>query len=230
MLKRPGLSGSGPGPIAPDGSAVELYAELQPGADATIVHAAVPAGATILELGAGTGRSTRGLVELGHTVIAVDESPEMLAHVYGAETVCSTIEDLDLGRSYDAVLMASRLINVADAELCHRMLLTCARHVRPDGVVILERHAPTWFDEVEPAEGDAAGITIALRTVTRPSPGLVSVAAEYRSDGRVWTQSFTARRIDDHVLAELLCGAGLAVDSYLTPDRTWVRAVPTAGR
>jgi hypothetical protein len=43
-------------------------------------------------------------------VTAVDESPEMLAQVEGAETVCSRIENLDLERALDAALLASNLI------------------------------------------------------------------------------------------------------------------------
>jgi ubiquinone/menaquinone biosynthesis C-methylase UbiE len=79
-----------------------------------IVHAAVPAGASILELGAGTGRVTHRLVALGHPVVAVDESAEMLARIRGAETVRARIEELDLGRRFDAVLLASFLVNTAD--------------------------------------------------------------------------------------------------------------------
>ena len=47
---------------------------------------------------------THPLVALGHPVVAVDESPEMLARVRGAETVRARIQDLDLGRTFDAVL------------------------------------------------------------------------------------------------------------------------------
>jgi hypothetical protein len=47
--------GAGPGVIAPDGCAVELYALLPSMGEPEIVHAAIPAGASILELGAGAG-------------------------------------------------------------------------------------------------------------------------------------------------------------------------------
>ena len=68
-----------------------------------IVHATASPGAWILELGCGTGRITHPLVALGHPVVAVDESPEMLAHVRGAETVCARIEDLALDRRFNVV-------------------------------------------------------------------------------------------------------------------------------
>jgi SAM-dependent methyltransferase len=87
--------GSGPGVITPDGSAVELYTLLPPGAGPEIVHAAIPDGASILELGAGVGRMTQPLLESCHPVVAVDESPEMLERIRGAETIHARIEDLD---------------------------------------------------------------------------------------------------------------------------------------
>jgi len=97
--------GSGPGAITPDGCAVELYELLPPGEEPAIVHTAVPPGASILELGAGAGRMTHPLLRLGHPVVAVDESPEMLARIHGAETVRAKIQSLDLGRRFDVVLL-----------------------------------------------------------------------------------------------------------------------------
>src|SRR5580704_2232265 len=106
--------GTGPGVITPDGCAVEFYARMTAQGEPEIVHNALRPGASILELGSGTGRITHPLVALGHPVVAVDESPEMLAYVRDAETVCSRIEDLALGRRFDAVLLASHLINTND--------------------------------------------------------------------------------------------------------------------
>ncbi|WSA28156.1 class I SAM-dependent methyltransferase [Streptosporangium sp. NBC_01810] len=51
------------------------------------------------------GRITHRLLELGHEVVAVDESPEMLAHIRGTETVCSPIQTLALPRTFDLVLL-----------------------------------------------------------------------------------------------------------------------------
>ncbi|MEQ0559408.1 class I SAM-dependent methyltransferase [Amycolatopsis sp. NEAU-NG30] len=80
-----------------DGSLVYL---LLPNGGLEIVHAAIPRGASILELGSGAGRVTHPLLALGHEVVAVDDSPSMLAHVR-AETVCARIGDLDLGWTFD---------------------------------------------------------------------------------------------------------------------------------
>lgn len=92
---------------APDGSPVELYAALGPLGEPELVHAAIPPGAAILELGAGAGRLTHALLELGHPVVAVDQSAAMLSHIVGAETVRGDIESLDLGRRFPVVLLAS---------------------------------------------------------------------------------------------------------------------------
>ena len=193
-----------------------------------VVHAAIPAGARILELGAGAGRVTHRLLELGHPVVAVDESAEMLARVRGAETVRASIQQLHLGRRFEVVLLASFVVNTPDRELRGRFLTACREHVGDDGCVLLQRHEPRWFDEAAEGERTSDGITFRLRDLARPGPGLLSATAEYQVGERVWTQSFTAERLDDRQLAAALGGAGLAVDAYLTGDGSWVRAVPAS--
>jgi SAM-dependent methyltransferase len=207
---------------------VELYELLPPGEEPAIVHAAVPPGASILELGAGAGRVTHPLLRLGHPVVAVDESPEMLARIHGAETVSAKIQSLDLGRRFDVVLLASHLVNVPDDGLRLRFLCACRRHVLTSGCVLLQRHEPAWFEEAEEGERTVGAVTVGLHDLRRPAPGLLSATVEYRAGGRTWRQWFTARRLDDAALAAALAEAGLAVDAYLTDDRTWVRAVPAA--
>ena len=217
--------GEGPGPITRDGCAVELYALLPAGREPGIVHAAIPAGASILELGAGAGRLTHPLLALGHPVVAVDDSPEMLAHVRGGETVLGRIETLRLGRRFDAVLLASHLVNTDDDRQRRQFLLACRRHVRGGGAVLLQRHDPAWFDTAAPSRRTEAGVTFELGDLSRPGPGLLSATVAYQVGERRWTQRFTARRLDDAELA----ATGLAVDAWLD-DRTWVRARPDPGR
>jgi len=219
-------TGTGPGVLTPDGCAVDLYALLPPMGEPGVVHAAVPAGATILELGAGAGRVTGPLVALGHPVVAVDESPEMLARVRGAETVRASIQDLRLGRRFDAVLLGSFLVNVADHGLRHRFLEACRDHVDDGGCVLVQRDPPSWFDEAAEGERTLDGITFRLRDLRRPGPGLLAATVEYQVGDRLWTQSFTAERLDDAALAAALAEAGLALDAYLTGDGSWVTAVP----
>ena len=238
-----GPRGAGPGVITPDGCAVELYALLPAMGEPEIVHAAVPPGASILELGAGAGRMTRPLVELGHPVVAVDESRAMLDRLRGAagtpvaegsagpapvgvETVEARIQGLDLGRRFDAVLLASFLVNQPDDDLRCGFLRACRDHVRDDGCVIVQRHPPAWFDEAAEGERTSDGITYRLRDLRRPGPDLLAATVEYQVEEQVWAQWFTTRRLDDRAFAAALAEAGLAVDAYLTADGSWARAVP----
>ena len=65
-----------------DGSPVDLYRLLPALGEPEQVHDAIAPGAEVLELGCGVGRITHPLVALGHRVVAVDESKEMLANVH----------------------------------------------------------------------------------------------------------------------------------------------------
>jgi SAM-dependent methyltransferase len=218
--------GTGPGVLTPDGCAVDFYARLTAMGEPEIVHGAIPPGSSILELGCGAGRVTRPLVTLGHPVVAVDESPEMLAHVRGAETVRGRIQDLGLGRRFDVVLLASHLISTDDAAERSAFLAACRDHVADDGCVIIQQQAPGWFASAADAEYSRDGMIFRVRNVSRPAPDLVSAVMEYVDGDRVWTHAFTARRLDDAELTAVLAGAGLRLDRYLTDDRGWLRAVP----
>jgi hypothetical protein len=68
-------AGSGPGAITSDGCAVEFYALLPVFGEPEIVHQAVPQGASILELGCGTGRILRPLAALGHPALRMITVP-----------------------------------------------------------------------------------------------------------------------------------------------------------
>jgi SAM-dependent methyltransferase len=229
MGRGPGAErGTGPGVITPDGCAVELYRVLPATGEPEVVHAAVPAGAGILELGAGAGRVTHPLVALGHPVVAVDESAEMLACIQGAETVRAKIQGLRLGRRFEVVLLASFLVNVPDRALRRRFLEACRDHVHAEGCVLVQRHPPAWFEEAVEGERSSGGITFRLRDLGRPGPGLLAATAEYQMGERVWTQTFTAERVGDDDLEAALGEVGLAVDAYLAGDGSWVRAVPVS--
>ncbi|WP_395572557.1 class I SAM-dependent methyltransferase [Streptomyces sp. BK79] len=223
---REGHQGTGPGPITPDGCAVELYSRLPAGAEPGIVAAAVPEGARVLELGSGVGRMTHPLVERGFAVTAVDESAEMLEHVRGARTIRSPIEDLDLGERFDAVLLASFLVHAGDVEVRRGLLRTCARHVAEDGCVLIQREGADYHTNLPRERIDPAGFTVRILSSEPVGDGVHSVRAVYEFPDAVWTQTFRARPLTEAQFEEALGEAGLRVDRYLTDDGTWVRAVP----
>ena len=208
---------------ARDGSPVDLYLRLPPRGEAELVHAAIPAGAEILELGCGVGRVTHELIRLGHPAVAVDESSEMLAHVRGAVTVCSRIEELDLGRRFPCVLLMSNLVNTEEAERS-AFLSACARHVAADGVVVIERHEPEWKPK-EGAGGPLGELTVSLEDVHH-DPGTVSATVRYDAGEQTWRHSFTAFILDDEELNASLASAGLELVATLDESGRWVAAAP----
>jgi SAM-dependent methyltransferase len=219
--------GTGPGTFTPDGCSVELYARLPESGESAVVTAVVPLGSTVLELGAGAGRVTRALLARGLRVTAVDESAAMLAHVEDAETVHSTVEDLRLDRRFDAVLLASFLVNTADEALRAALLRTCARHVAADGCVLVQREG-TWHDGLEAgASWERAGMRVCVTAREPLEEGVQRVTMEYAFEDAAWTHTFVARRLTEPDFEAALAAAGLTLDRYLTDDRSWARAVPS---
>lgn len=214
----------GRGHHAPDGSALQVYLHLPPGPTADIVDAALGRHSHILELGSGPGRVTRPLVSLGHTVTAVDESSQMLAHVTGAEVVCADARTLRLHRRFDAVLLGSHLINHPDRAIRRALLRTCARHVTPGGVVLIERFGPDWAPR-EGSLGRRGAVDVSLEGVSHRGSTLFLTVVYVRGEER-WEHAVTARVLDDADLAHEMEQVGLIFGRSITPDRRWVSASP----
>jgi SAM-dependent methyltransferase len=225
---RNGYNGTGPGPITPDGCAVEVYSRLPVGNAPDIIAGAIPAGARILELGSGVGRMTHPLLERGFTVTAVDESAEMLERVRGARTICSSIENLDLGETFDVVMLASFLVHAGDIEVRRGLLRTCARHVAKGGSVLIQREGEDYHTNLPREQVDPSGFTVRMVSAEPVGDGVNSVHAQYVFPDAVWTQTFLSRPLTKEQFEDALREAGLEVAEYLTPDRIWVRAVLAA--
>jgi SAM-dependent methyltransferase len=206
---------------APDGSPVELYLRLRPAGEPELIASVLPPGASVLELGCGTGRIADALVALGHPTTGVDQSAAMLAHIRRATPVLADIEVLDLGRRFDAVVLASHLVNTADPAQRHAFLATCARHVDPGGVVLVERHDPAWAARVDDAPlGERDGVRFALEGVTRSGDRL-SATSVYVIDGRTLRHRWTAQILDDGALDLELAAVGLTRVRFLDPEARW---------
>jgi SAM-dependent methyltransferase len=154
--------------LTADGSPVELYRLLKPLGEPELIQVALSPGSSILELGCGVGRITHPLLQMGFNVVAVDNSPDMLEFVEGAEKVAADIETLNLEREFDAVLLMSHFVNVPDASLRESLLATCRRHLAPHGVAIIQRHDPNWLESAEVGfVGDRTGVDAFLDSVIR---------------------------------------------------------------
>jgi SAM-dependent methyltransferase len=206
--------------IAPDGSPVELYLRLPGDDEAELVAGVVAPPARLLELGCGAGRVTRPLVARGYDVTAVDNSAEMLAHVAGARAVLADVTTLRLGDEFDVVLLASHFVNTPDADERRSILDVCARHVAPDGVVVVERYAPGWVATVEPSRRERNGVVFDLHDLTRDGD-VLHATITYEFAGNTIAQSFRAVDVGDERLAADAAAVGLVIDRVLAGP-SWV--------
>jgi SAM-dependent methyltransferase len=209
------------------GAPFDLYRILEPADEPELIHREAPEGATILDLGCGTGRITHPLIRLGHRVTAVDFDERMLREIDGAETVLSRIEDLDLGRTFGAVLLMSTLINRPDQSGRLALLTACRRHVAPNGVVLIERYDPEIGADPRPTERQFAGITVRVSGVRRDGP-LLYQSVEYDAGDRgTWRIQIEGRYVltDDETLADL-AAASLRLRRWIDDRHRWLAATP----
>jgi len=210
------------GGVAPDGSPVAVYLALAPGDDLARVRSVLSPRARVLDLGSGPGRIANALAADGHDVVAVDDAPEMLEHVRGARTVAADVWTLDLGERFDMVLALSHLINDPSRDRRVLLLEMCARHVAPNGVVVVQRLALE-----PPTEGTRTIGALTVRTHDITSArNRVRAVTTYALEGASWTQHWEAELVDDAELARCAATAGLTVDRAIDEDARWVVLTP----
>jgi SAM-dependent methyltransferase len=219
--------GKGSGAITKDGCPVEVYAALAPRhREAEAIERFLAPGGSALDLGSSPGLIAEPLAERGYRVVAVDNSPEMLAYLSRAVPVLGDIELVDLGERFDVVLLASHVVNTSDHEQRDRFLATAARHVKASGHLVVEWHPPEWFDRLTAgsvSQGSLDGFLVELR-VHNLQDGVLSATVVYRSGTQNWIQTFDARRLAWGELEAAFKDAGLALDRKLTEDGRWVSA------
>ena len=220
------FAGSGPGPQTLDGCSVNFWKLLAAGTEPLLIASVVPAGGSILELGAGVGRITHALLKLGYKVTAVDNSPEMLAEIRGATTVLSDIEDLKLDSSFDAVVLGSFLIHAPAPGARADLLAVCRRYVKPSGVVLIQRYRDGWPASAVPGfVGEKDAIRTYVDDVSHDGR-FVRLALRYEAACGTWTQVFIAESLDACDLDNALAQAHLSVGGHLGGDPSWLVARP----
>jgi SAM-dependent methyltransferase len=196
-----------------------------------LISGAISPESLVLDLGAGTGRIADALAALGHVVVAVDNSPDMLAAIRWAEPVLANIETYRDRRRFDAVVLASHLINTPDEALRQALLETVAYHLRDDSTAFIEWHPPEWFDRLSPG-GSYSGTVGAIEStlsVIAIEAGLLHAKVTYAVNGDDWTQSFTAQRLTSVEMEDALSRAGLTLISDLPFRGDWVLGTSRAG-
>jgi SAM-dependent methyltransferase len=209
---------------APDGSPVEAFAVLPPGPAPELLDAALPRNAKILDLGGGAGRIARALVERGHRLTVVDQCQAMLDHVDDTvERHLADIEELDLGRTFDAVLLASFLVNTPHSHQRDEFLATCRRHVTNEGAIYVQRLDPELVPLAVDAESEDDGFTYAMSDVRHDGDRFEATMAFRATDaGDTWQHRYEGVVLDDDDLTKALAPHHLRITRYLDDQRTWV--------
>lgn len=108
--------------------------------EASFVMQLSPPPNTVLDAGCGTGRVAIELAHRGVVVIGVDHDASMLATARlrgaGVTWVEANMADLDLGRAFDAVVMAGNVPLFTAPGTQAALVAGCARHVRRDGALV----------------------------------------------------------------------------------------------
>lgn len=95
---------------------------------------------SVLDAGCGTGRVGRELARRGCDVVGVDLDPEMLDTARrkgeGAEWVLADLADVDLGRRFDAIVMAGNVMIFLAPGSEAAVVANLAHHLEPGGVLI----------------------------------------------------------------------------------------------
>lgn len=144
--------------------------------EAALFARLVPAPARVLDAGCGTGRIAVRLDELGYDVVGVDVDATMLDHARTAAPALdwrhADLATMDLGRTFDAVLVAGNTIPLLEdgtlAAACERL----AAHTDPGGAVVCgfgldAAHLPGDCPPTPVEEVDAAMIAAGLSPVRR---------------------------------------------------------------
>jgi SAM-dependent methyltransferase len=147
-------------------------------------------GDPVLDVGAGTGRVALPLARAGHTVVALDADPDLLAELERRASglpvrgVRADARDFDLGEAFALCIVPMQTIQLLGGSSGRAAFLRCAaRHLRPGGVLAVA--IADELEEFEVRDGEPA-----------PLPDLREI------DGVVYCSQPTAvrREGDVHVL------------------------------
>jgi SAM-dependent methyltransferase len=219
------FAGSGPGVQARDGCSVELYRQLPYLGELEPVLDFLKPKSSVLELGCGTGRLTRVLMELGLQPAGVDNSAEMLRHLpAGVRAVQGDVETLALQQQFDIVLIASCLVNHPDDSVREAFIASAARHAKPGAILLVERHDAEWL-RTAPAgwQVEAGPAQIHVDDVERAG-AITKMRLRYVLDDQSWTQDFAAVALEESDVEQLVRAHGFVTSGWHGPRRRWLSA------
>ena len=139
--------------------------------EADFVASLEPAPSSVLDAGCGTGRVAIELARRGMTVVGVDVDRSMLERArrdaLHIEWVEHDLATLDLGRTFDVVVMAGNVPLFTPPGTHADIAAGCARHVSPDGALVAGFQLGRGYDLAAYDEHcAAAGLSLVERFAT----------------------------------------------------------------
>ncbi len=191
--------------------------------------------ASVLDLGCGTGGHSIPLSQRGYAVTGVDRSEPMLAEArlkagatHPPEFVHGDVRDVDLGRTYDVVLMMFAVLGyqTSDEDL-RQALSTVGRHLKSGGLFI----GDVWYGpavvEIKPSDRSKTVKTSNGELTRVATPSLDSVynicTVDYQltvgNEAEVWEERHTMRYLFTEELERYFKEAGIELVAMLPlPD------------
>lgn len=138
--------------------------------EATFVETLEPPPRSVLDAGCGTGRVAIELARRGIDVVGVDVAGDMLATARRLAPELTWVEadlaELDLGRSFDCVVLAGNVVHFTRPGTEGALIGRCAAHVGPGGALVAGFQLGPGRYGVDDLDADAAGLVLEARFAT----------------------------------------------------------------